>query len=119
MHVTLTIAKNRRAAPESAVSAVQQMYAQLTTITAHEVFQGQWQYQNVFGTSTAWRLMAWTWSTNDHKRLVVVNYSDTQGEGRVILSDAAPVNGNDTIAVTELFSGTARTCLLQVFLERH
>jgi glycosidase len=95
----------RRAAPESAVSAVQQMYAQLTAITAHEVFQGQWQYQNVFGTSTAWRLMAWTWSTNDHKRLVVVNYSDTQGEGRVILSDAAPVNGNDTIAVTELFSG--------------
>ncbi len=91
------------------MSAVQQMYAQLTAITAHEVFQGQWRYQNVFGASTAWRLMAWTWSSSAHKRVVVLNYSDTQGEGRVILSDATPVNGNDTIPVTELFSGTLRS----------
>lgn len=103
--MTLT-ALHRRAAPESVVPTVQQMYAQLTAITAHEVFQGQWQYQNVIGASTAWRLMAWTWSTSTAKRLVVVNYSDTQGEGRVVLSDAAPVNGNDTIPVTELLSGT-------------
>jgi len=70
------------------------------------VFQAHWQYQNVFGADSAWRLMAWTWSSNDQKRLVVVNYSDTQGAGRVILNDATPVNGNDTIPVTDLLSGT-------------
>jgi hypothetical protein len=87
---------------------VQDLYAQLTAITAQPVFQGQWAYQSVFGADSAWRLMAWTWADSEQKRLVVVNYSDSDGSGRVILANAAPVQGNDTIPVTELLSGECR-----------
>lgn len=49
--------------------------------------------------------MAWKWTQDDSKVLCVINYSDTQGSGAVVLSDAQPLNGNNTIPVTELFSG--------------
>jgi hypothetical protein len=49
--------------------------------------------------------MAWKWTSSEERIVVVVNYSDTTGAGSVVLSDAQPVNGNDTIPVTDLISG--------------
>jgi hypothetical protein len=49
--------------------------------------------------------MAWKWAYGDSKRLCVVNYSDAEGQGRVLVPDAVPRSGNDTIPVTDLLSG--------------
>ncbi|CAL6035770.1 Alpha_amylase catalytic region [Hexamita inflata] len=47
--------------------------------------EGKWTYKDVQGTNDCWRLMAWTWETADQSVLVVVNYSDQMGSGKVRL----------------------------------
>ncbi|CAL5983072.1 Alpha_amylase catalytic region [Hexamita inflata] len=47
--------------------------------------EGKWTYKDVQGTGDCWRLMAWTWETADQSVLVVVNYSDQMGSGKVRL----------------------------------
>jgi len=51
-------------------------------------------------------LIAYRWEYQNEKRLCVINYSDQNGSGSVQVTNAQPVNGNDTIPVTDLLSGT-------------
>lgn len=96
----------RRAKSEGVNGGVVNFYSIFTSILARDIFhQGQWTYMNVFGTGDSWRLMSWKWSLNEKKVLCVINYSDQQGTGRIVLPDANPVGGNDMINVTELISG--------------
>eukprot|EP01106_Pelomyxa_sp_JSP_P005480 TRINITY_DN1868_c0_g1_i2.p1 TRINITY_DN1868_c0_g1~~TRINITY_DN1868_c0_g1_i2.p1 ORF type:complete len:375 (+),score=96.90 TRINITY_DN1868_c0_g1_i2:141-1265(+) len=80
-------------------------YSKLNGIVKDTAFtSGTWNYAVVNGTSDCWRLMAWRWNYNNSaKRLVVINYSDTQGSGYVVVPD---VTGSSTVTITELFSGT-------------
>jgi len=96
-----------RAKQENVNDGVLQFYTKFRKILANEIFQkGSWEYLSVFGTDVSWRLMAWKWSYNSQKILCVINYSDKEGTGKIILRDALPVNGSDMIDVTELLSGT-------------
>jgi len=96
----------RRALPEEKHSDTELTYRLLLNITSDVTFHiGTWTYLNVFGADSAWRLMAWKWAYGDSKRLCVVNYSDAEGQGRVLVPDAVPRSGNDTIPVTDLLSG--------------
>jgi len=97
----------RRQQNDAVVPEVQTLYSSLLKITSDPVFRfGQWTYLNVQQTDTSWRLIAYKWTYNGQKRLCVLNFSDQQGWGNVILSDATPGgNGNDTISVTDLLSG--------------
>ena len=81
---------------------------------------GVWNYVSVINSGLSWvpfsgllvltlnqRLMAWRWNYNDEsKRVVVVNFSDTTGNGYVVLPDAAEVDGSDTVTITELMTNT-------------
>jgi len=97
----------RRESTESPVSGVQSFYNTFLPIVTADVFKyGTWTYLTVGGADTAWRLIAYRWEYNNEKRLCVINFSDTQGQGTVIVSNAEPVDGNDTIPVTDLLSGT-------------
>jgi hypothetical protein len=76
--------------------------------------QGSWTYLNVIQTDgSSWRLIAYKWtmpdntsSTQPTKILCVVNYSDQNGGGKIVLDDAEEKNGSDNIPVTDLLSGT-------------
>jgi hypothetical protein len=49
--------------------------------------------------------MAWRWADDaGNKRLVVINFSDTEGWGNVVVPDASAPSG-DNLTITELFSG--------------
>eukprot|EP00771_Trimastix_marina_P003916 gnl/Trimastix_PCT/628.p1 GENE.gnl/Trimastix_PCT/628~~gnl/Trimastix_PCT/628.p1 ORF type:complete len:515 (-),score=115.72 gnl/Trimastix_PCT/628:655-2199(-) len=98
----------RRSAPEPSHPEVRAFYQTLLNITRHEVFHtGAWRYLDMIGTDdgSAWRLMGWAWLRGDDKRLVVVNYSDEIGAGRVRVPEAWPRHGADVIDITDLISG--------------
>ncbi len=59
--------------------------------------------QNSRTADQSWRLMAWRWSYGKERRLCVLNFSDYEGTGRVIVSDA---EGEGDIPIVELLSGT-------------
>ena len=63
--------------------------------------KGDWEQVNVQGTGDSWRLMGWTYDDGSQRVLVVVNYSDTQGTGKIKLSNV----GSGTISFTEKLSG--------------
>lgn len=76
----------RRGNPEPSIDYVQDLYKKLVPITTHEVFMhGEWAIQPVYDTDTCWRLLAWTWMYKNERRLCVLNYSDEEGQGKVIL----------------------------------
>jgi hypothetical protein len=56
--------------------------------------------------------MAWRWSYGKERRLCVLNFSDYEGTGRVIVSDA---EGEGDIPIVELLSGTRASSTLFVF----
>jgi len=97
----------RRETSEAINTYVQDtFYPMLLNITSAPVFQyGTWQYASVTGSDTAWRLMAWMWTYGSERRLCVINFSDTQGQGSIKVTNAQPVGGSDTILVTDLVSG--------------
>jgi len=98
----------RREQSESVVSDVELFYNKFYSITNTDIFNyGTWTYLTVNGSNDSWRLIAYRWSYNNRRLLCVINYSDTQGSGNVVLSDAQPVNGNDTVLVTDLLSGSS------------
>jgi len=59
--------------------------------------------------ATNWRLMAWKWVNGNTKVVCIINYSDTQAQGRVVLSDAMGQNGNDSEQVVELLQNQVYT----------
>jgi len=99
----------RRGTPESSHVGVVKYYDALRSVLSKPLFNlGKWTYRNVNG-SDAWRLMTWEWEYNYEKLLVVINFSDAEGSGSIVCPEAQPVNGNDTIHVTELLTGTIFT----------
>lgn len=93
----------RRAREEQPHSEVVAFYDKLLPIISHEIFKkGEWVYLDVWGTDQSWRLMAWRWSYGKERRLCVLNFSDYEGTGRVIVSDA---EGEGDIPIVELLSG--------------
>jgi len=95
----------RREYSEPAIPDVQNFYSKLLEITSADVFrEGTWTYIPVGGNDNAWRLIAYGWEYRDQKRLCVINYSDQNGSGTVKVANAQPVNGNDTIPVTDLLT---------------
>eukprot|EP01100_Stratorugosa_tubuloviscum_P010254 TRINITY_DN437_c0_g3_i1.p1 TRINITY_DN437_c0_g3~~TRINITY_DN437_c0_g3_i1.p1 ORF type:complete len:526 (+),score=213.75 TRINITY_DN437_c0_g3_i1:58-1635(+) len=96
----------RRETSEPAVIDSENFYNVFVNITTNAVFKyGTWTYLPVTGSDTAWRLMAWRWEYGNEKRACVLNFSDQQGSGRVILSNAYSDNGSDTIDIVDLLSG--------------
>eukprot|EP01129_Flabellula_baltica_P006511 TRINITY_DN2445_c0_g1_i1.p1 TRINITY_DN2445_c0_g1~~TRINITY_DN2445_c0_g1_i1.p1 ORF type:complete len:519 (-),score=99.77 TRINITY_DN2445_c0_g1_i1:18-1553(-) len=93
----------RRSAPEGAHPGVRTFYQIfIRDILDREVFHtGSWEYLKVSGTNDCWRLMSWKFETPQERALVVINYSDQQGTGNIVLRDAP---GNGDISMVELFS---------------
>eukprot|EP01133_Synstelium_polycarpum_P012036 gene12036-14078_t len=97
----------RREEEEPAIATTQEFYKNLTSIVSDPVFKyGDFEYLNVTSSDSSWTLIAYKWSYQNEKRLCVLNFSGTEGSGAIIVDDASPVNGNDTIPVTDLLSGT-------------
>jgi len=95
----------RRERNEIANPHVQDFYDQFLPIISHDVFKkGTWTYLNVFGSSEAWKLVAYRWAGSEN-RLCVINFSDGTGSGRVLVSNAQAKGSNDTIPVTDLLAG--------------
>ncbi|KAA6379635.1 MAG: putative alpha amylase, catalytic subfamily protein [Streblomastix strix] len=112
----------RRSADEPVKKDVQQFYETLQRIVNHTVFHtGNFDSSidvlDVINTSsqsnyndndkTAWRLVSYKWKLGKEKRLVVVNYSDGAGQGRIICPDAGENAGTGatTINVIDEISG--------------
>jgi len=97
----------RREQSEPVVKDAQLFYKIFLNITNSDVFKkGEWVNLTVSGDNSSWRLIAYRWQYNDEKRLCVINFSDQIGSGNVVVSNATPINNNDTIPVTDLLSGT-------------
>eukprot|EP01132_Coremiostelium_polycephalum_P005236 gene5236-6517_t len=98
----------RREESEPAIGTAQGFYQNLTSIVSDPVFKyGDFQYLNVGGSDSSWPLIAYKWNYQGEKRLCVLDFSDTEGSGYIVLDDAeAGPDGNDTIPVTDLLSGT-------------
>jgi len=99
----------RRALSEKSNYGVGTFYSNLTNILSRPIFQAEWTYYDVFGTDDSWRLVAWEWHLGNTKALCVINYSDKTATGNIILPRAQPVDDNDNIPLSELFSGTVYT----------
>ncbi|XP_049849172.1 uncharacterized protein LOC126318199 isoform X1 [Schistocerca gregaria] len=97
----------RRSKPETVNEGVQDFYRLLYEIISSKIFHiGKWVYVDILPSSNSWRLIAWKWFLSGKSVLVVVNYSDSQGEGAIILEDAQPLSHNSTdIYLRELMSG--------------
>ena len=96
-------------------------YLKLLEITTQPVFNvGTWTYVDIFGSDQDWRLMAWRWNfgTGDaeQKRLVVVNYSSETGNGKMIVSNATPRDGNDMIPFKDLLTGIYGTIHVYILI---
>jgi len=80
-------------------------YNTFLNITTDPVFKfGDWTYLTATGTDSS-ALITYGWQYGNEKRLVVVNFSNQTGMGDIVVSNAEPVNGNDTIPVTDLLTG--------------
>ncbi|KAF2077465.1 hypothetical protein CYY_001238 [Polysphondylium violaceum] len=96
----------RREESEPAVDTAMVFYQNLTSIISDPVFKfGTFQYLNVSNDDSG-SLVAYKWSYQGEKRLCVLNFTGQDASGNIVLDDAEPLNGNDTIAVTDLLSST-------------
>jgi len=94
----------RRETPEDQNSGVLKFFTAFIAAVSKDVFhQGTWYMRTVQGTNN---LLAWEWVYNNEKVLTVLNYSGTQSSGSIVCPFAQPVDGNDTIPVTDLLTGT-------------
>jgi len=97
----------RRAKSENPAVGVPQFYDKLFSILNMEVFHlGVWTYLEAQNSDQSWRLLTWKWVRNTDKILCVINYSTAMGTGNVQLVDALPFQGNDSVPVTDLLTGT-------------
>jgi len=73
--VLLLIAFRSRSYAEPEQTGVEEFYDKFTNILNGDIFhRGQWSYQTVLSSSSSWRLMAWKWTFNGNKVLIVINY---------------------------------------------
>uniref|UniRef100_A0A6B2LAG2 Glycosyl hydrolase family 13 catalytic domain-containing protein n=1 Tax=Arcella intermedia TaxID=1963864 RepID=A0A6B2LAG2_9EUKA len=97
----------RRGTPEPVNTGVNAYYNVLWKALSLDITKyGSWNYRNAQGTGDSWRFLTWEWVYNGHKVLAVINYSDGEGAAYVVCPLAQPENGNDTINLTELLTGT-------------
>jgi len=95
----------RREEPESAVSEVEAFYKKFLNITNMVAFKkGEFTLLNVVGSNDAGRLIAYRWAFGNQKILCVINFSDQNGSGSIVLSNAESKDGKDEIPVVELLS---------------
>ncbi|KAI9092131.1 glycoside hydrolase superfamily [Phlyctochytrium arcticum] len=104
----------RRSTPEPVNEDLANFYRSLLNTIALPIFhEGQWELADVRGTeaNTAWRLISYKWTlagadgsdSNPRNIVVVVNHSNSEGQGRILLSD--PAAQGDMVPVKELLSG--------------
>ena len=94
----------RRSKAESKSIEAMGFYKIMFNFINDNIFRnGDFTYLNASG-DTAWRLIAYRWRDNmsNNKMLVVINYSDQTGSGRVKISD---ISGSGTIKLKEILSG--------------
>lgn len=90
----------RRSASEPVNQVVKDFYDKFLQITQHDVFnQGQYYWMN----ADRQELLCWRWVLGNHKRLVIVNYSNQKTSGTVKVPDAE----GDVITLTDLLTGTS------------
>lgn len=99
----------RRSADEPVNQDVQNFYNMFIPIIADPVFHnGKWTYLQVHNSTQSYELLAWKWTdeSQNQRRLVVINYSGSQGSGQIRLPDAKPtVPGNEDCILTDLLTG--------------
>lgn len=87
----------RRAEPEQPSQSAEACYQNVFRVLRQPVFHSKastWTYSTVGNSGNSWRLVAWRWSDGgDERRLVVVNYSNQQGSGAIVLPDAPQAAG--------------------------
>lgn len=58
---------------------------------------------------SAWRFLTWKWKSGTEKRLVVVNYSDTAANCRIVCPDAAEKAVDDNVTVIDELNNESYT----------
>ena len=103
----------RHAVAEPADPSLAAQYAALLRIVDDPVFHtGAWTYVPIAAAGSGWRLVAWRWAGSGcddvagAHRVVIVNFSDTEGWGNVVLPDATGDGGGDAIEVLEMLTNT-------------
>lgn len=92
----------RRSKDEEIITQCNDFYDKFIPIINSDVIKyGEWTYLNVGGAGS-WRLMAWKWVYGSEKYLVVLNFSDEQAYGTVVLSD---LSGSGSVQLKELLTG--------------
>jgi len=95
----------RRGMPEERNSGLHAQYTKLMEALSADVFhEGTWTMIGISQEGSGWRLTAWRWEHNGVKRLVIVNWSDQQGWGRVQVADAYSRDGSDNLPITDLLT---------------
>jgi len=95
----------RREESQASVADVQKFYATLLPILNADVFKkGNWSWLSVENDNG--QLIAYSWEYQDDKRLCVLNFNGNNAGGVIVVPNAQARNGNDTIPVTDLLTGT-------------
>ncbi|KAL0233105.1 hypothetical protein GEMRC1_011850 [Eukaryota sp. GEM-RC1] len=90
----------RRSASEAVDKAVSQWYNNYLTSDLSIFKTGKFSPVAVQGTSDCWRLLSWKWTLDSDLVLVVVNYSDNSGSGKISLDIAG-----ETIRFYDVLTG--------------
>src|SRR3989338_8468314 len=95
----------RRETTQSPITSVQDFYDELFVLLRMPIFRhGDWEFCPVTGSNQDSTVMAWKWSYEGTSILCVVNYADSAGSGAIVIADASPVHGNDTIPVVDIWN---------------
>ncbi|GIQ83045.1 glycoside hydrolase, family 13 [Kipferlia bialata] len=98
----------RRSYAEADSTEAEDLYGALLPMLNDDVWHlGTYTYDDVWGTDDCWRLMSWRYEYNGVKVVVIANFSDQSGSGRVSVPNAG--NGSDSIVITEKLSGAEYT----------
>ncbi|KAJ6231317.1 alpha amylase [Anaeramoeba flamelloides] len=102
----------RRAKSEDTIQDVADFYKKFQNILESDVFKkGTWILINDCSNKNQLITYRWYYKKSDgsiEKRLVALNFSDSQADGNVVVSDAYAQSG-DNIVITELFTGKQYT----------
>ena len=95
----------RRSKKEAVSEEAKAFYGKFLPILNDDTLKnGEWSHKAINGGSS-WKLLSWEWfnAETKNKKVIVVNFSDTPGEGTVVLSD---VSGEGEVVVKDLLNDT-------------
>ena len=95
----------RRSKKEAISEEAKAFYGKFLPILNDDTLKnGEWSHKAINGGSS-WKLLSWEWfnAETKNKKVIVVNFSDTPGEGTVVLSD---VSGEGEVVVKDLLNDT-------------